>query len=396
MTFKHVKFTDSPTMRALEKVAHEKGWVKPEPLTKTAAKKTSLEPTSNLMANVLKLCAGLRSQSMEKYADELETSYLNYKRVQTMYDAHGEKGEDVIEFAHPKGSHKLENVDSSEAVFEDILDKHVKILQVVEKKPSGKLSDASQIISAVKMVFAQDKKDQLSEAIESRVGVVREKLGEVLRRAGPEVLGSGEGVLGHLFTDMGGWKGGMTWEQGLHFLTKNPNLDTLMMLQDFIGSLESRLRPGLLGSGATQQSWIQVKGLLNQCKPLVRDAIAMSKEWNEMIGQEEEKVGDPTREPTSFQRDVPSAPAASGAGAQLFQLFNDITQNVGTYKSQVQTKGLPNEAALAAWLDKAEGLAKQYVAAYSKAPTPANLQTLVAKMNGVKAKLDNFQKKYVA
>ena len=60
-----------------------------------------------------------------------------------MYETHKETGDDVIHSAHPKGSHKLEGVAGDEATFEDILDKHTKILNVVEKKPTGKLSTAS-------------------------------------------------------------------------------------------------------------------------------------------------------------------------------------------------------------------------------------------------------------
>jgi hypothetical protein len=155
MTFKHVKFEDSSVMRSLERVAQEKGLVKPEPLTKAAmTKKADLTPSTSLTENVIKLCAGLRERGFDKYAEELEFNLLNYKKAQTLYETSPEKGEDVINFAHPKGSHKLEDVDSSEAVFEDILDKHTKILDVVNKKPTGKLSTAS-AIKAVKKVLGE-------------------------------------------------------------------------------------------------------------------------------------------------------------------------------------------------------------------------------------------------
>lgn len=162
MTFKHVKFQDSPTMRALEKFAKDKGLIKPEPLQKSAAlaKRADLTPSDNLMDNIFKLCAGMRAQGLEKEAAEVETNYLNYKRAQTLYEAHKEKGEDVIQFAHPKGSHKLEGVEGDEAVVEDILDKHVKFLQMIEKKPTGKLSNASQVLNAVKVALGDDFLDQ--------------------------------------------------------------------------------------------------------------------------------------------------------------------------------------------------------------------------------------------
>lgn len=156
MTFKHVKFEDSPTMRALEKVAKEKGLVKPEPLQKKASvtKKADYTPSDDFMENIFKLCAGLRANGLEKAAAEVEVNYLKYKQAQTLYETSKEKGEDLVQAAHPKGSHKLEGVEGEEATVEDILDQHKKIKDVVEKKPTGKLSNA-QVLREVKKALGQ-------------------------------------------------------------------------------------------------------------------------------------------------------------------------------------------------------------------------------------------------
>jgi hypothetical protein len=153
-----MKFEDSPTMRALEKVAKERGLVKPETLQKKAsiAKKADYTPTSDLMENIFKLCSGLRASGLEKEALEIETSYFNYKRAQTLYETSKEKGEDLVQSAHPKGSHKLEGVEGDEATIEDILDQHLKMMKSVEKKPTGKLSSSRAILNAVKVVLAQE------------------------------------------------------------------------------------------------------------------------------------------------------------------------------------------------------------------------------------------------
>jgi hypothetical protein len=155
MSFKHTKHWDSELMRSLEKVAQEKGLIKPAALQKNAAviKKADITTTTNLMENILKLCNGMREQGLVVEANELEENFLNYKQAQTMYEAHKEKGEDLVERAHPEGSHKLEGVEGDEATFEDILDRHAKMLQMIEKKPSGKLSSAKSIIEAVKVAL---------------------------------------------------------------------------------------------------------------------------------------------------------------------------------------------------------------------------------------------------
>lgn len=157
MTFKHVKFEDSAVMRSLQKVATEKGWAKPEPLTKSASSKLDLFPTTNLTENILKLCEGLRHQGFNKYADELEDKFVVYKQAAaaTLYETSSEEGEDLVDRAHPKGSHHLENVDSDEAVIETILDQHLKDTKMVEKKPTGKLSNSGEILDAVKTVLGQ-------------------------------------------------------------------------------------------------------------------------------------------------------------------------------------------------------------------------------------------------
>lgn len=156
MTFKHVKFEDSAVMRSLEKVAQTKGWTKEEPLKKSASNQTDLSAGINLTENILKLCSGLRSRGFDKYADELEDKFIVYKQAQTLYETTSEKGEDLIDAAHPKGSHKLEGVDADEAVFETILDQHVKNLKMIEKTPTGKLASSRDVLNAVKIVLAED------------------------------------------------------------------------------------------------------------------------------------------------------------------------------------------------------------------------------------------------
>lgn len=188
MTFKHVKFEDSPTMRALEKVAREKGLVKPETLSKKAAlvKKADLTPTDNLMENIVKLCAGLREQGRVKDAAEIETNYFLFKQAQTLYETSKETGESLLENAHPEGSHKLVDVDSDEAVVEDLLDKHDKTEEVAESKPDGKLSDAKSVIKAVKKVLGQviapkESESDLIAALKTQLAKVTPQLSTALR-----------------------------------------------------------------------------------------------------------------------------------------------------------------------------------------------------------------------
>jgi hypothetical protein len=79
---------------------------------------------------------------------------MEYKRASSLYQTSKETGEDVVDQAHPKGSHEISNVEG-DAVVETILDQHLKILTVVNKKPTGKLANNLDILKAVKKVLAQ-------------------------------------------------------------------------------------------------------------------------------------------------------------------------------------------------------------------------------------------------
>jgi len=154
MSLKHTQFQDSPTMRSYTKIAQEKGWIQEEPLKKEASA-PDYQPTANLMENVLKLCRGLRQTGFDKYAEELESKFVQFKQADCHYDVSGEKGEDLVDAAHPEGSHKLVDVEG-DSVIETIVDQHMKILEKILKMPHGKLSTSAEIIDAVKVVLAQD------------------------------------------------------------------------------------------------------------------------------------------------------------------------------------------------------------------------------------------------
>jgi len=164
-------------MKALEKLAQSKGLVKPEEAPKkTAAKKLDLSPSENLLDNILRLSAGLRSQGFHKHADDLEKSYLQFKQADSLYETSKETGDDLVDQAHPKGSHKLEGVEG-DAVVETIVDAKKKIEEIANKKPTGKLTTASAILNAVKVILAQDNTEEA--ATKFFVGMINEATGVI-------------------------------------------------------------------------------------------------------------------------------------------------------------------------------------------------------------------------
>ncbi len=145
MSFKHTKFDDSETMRSFAKVGVEKGLVTPETssVVKTASSKISA--TGDLVQDVMILCASLRKAGMEKHAEDLENNFLLYKKSESLYETFKETGEDLVDMAHPEGSHKLQDLEHTVLT---ITDRHQKIKDIVNKKPTGKLDGSLKRLAA--------------------------------------------------------------------------------------------------------------------------------------------------------------------------------------------------------------------------------------------------------
>lgn len=265
-------------MRGFEQIAQEKGIIKQEPMLKKAATQKvaiDLTPTDNLMENVLKLAAALRQNQLSSEAEDLETTFFMYKKATAMYGCTNETGEDFLHSAHPRGSHKLDGIDSSEAVIEDLLERHLKILQKINKKPTGKLSEASSILNAVKIVLADDlsqghldqtRQTKLISMIDDTMSKVKDKLSELLKRNESHILNSSS-----------------LWMIP-DSITSNMTLDDLKGISEAIDGLAQRLKPGRFYSGTTEDEWGQTRKLIGEAKGLVKDAILLRQEWISIEG----------------------------------------------------------------------------------------------------------------
>lgn len=160
MTFKNIPFDDSVTMRSLVKVAKEKGWLKEEePIRKEADSKTNFSPTNNMDENIIKLCQALRLKGFNIQAEDLEKKFSLYKKAKAIkyYKVFKETGEDLIEEAHPKGSHKVSDIEG-DATVETIIDQHLEIVKTVNKQPTGKVTNASILLDVSRVLSGEKKK----------------------------------------------------------------------------------------------------------------------------------------------------------------------------------------------------------------------------------------------
>ncbi len=149
MTLKHIKFSDSPTMRELERLAAAKDEHKVAIASRIVKKASaepmqSHEPTDDLFADLINLAIGLRDHGMVKQAEELELKITNYKIADVhLYRAHDEDGDDVINAAHRDGEVTIAPSSKGYGVIETQLTSHKKIVDIVNKKPTGKLANAN-------------------------------------------------------------------------------------------------------------------------------------------------------------------------------------------------------------------------------------------------------------
>jgi hypothetical protein len=160
MTFKHIAFNESETMRELSRIAIDKKMIKPSaPIIKEASAPDYSVSTS-LTQNILKLCSGLRANGLSKYADEVESKFITYKKAaQECYNVSGEEGTDLVNAAHPEGSHQLVDV-PGDSLVETIIDRQLADLKTIDKEPKGKLGTTKDIIKEVKRALGQQKTDQ--------------------------------------------------------------------------------------------------------------------------------------------------------------------------------------------------------------------------------------------
>lgn len=140
MTFKtDIKFDESPVLRSLEKVAVDRGLVKPDPITKEASASEVYAPTEDLHEDMLKLVAGLRAKGFEKEAEELEDKINMRKFAETdLYHVIDEEGDELLDFAHPEGD--VEVAPSASGLGKVWTEQSAKkeIEKIVRKQPTGK------------------------------------------------------------------------------------------------------------------------------------------------------------------------------------------------------------------------------------------------------------------
>lgn len=353
MTFKYIKFEDSETMRSLEKVVVNKGWYQPE-FNKTASieQGPDLSATSNLTENIIKLCNGLRNSGQHKYADELELKFMSYKKAETLYETSKETGEDLVDAAHPQGSHQLENVKNDEAVIETIVDQHLKDLKIVNKEPTGKLSSFNDILNAVKLVVAQEapavptppapespNAASLLNSIKQTVNKINENVSEINNATRAELTFSLD-----------------EYQEYIKRYSQNPTIDNLNEIKNLLEKMATRLNPkswmgyvAFKTTGLSEDSWERVKDMVYSTIGLANKAISLRSQYVKISG-----LPKPTENAGQSASGKPSTPSLGPNSDRLVAWINGAQAKLREFKIKISTDGdisAPDKAKAIKWID---------------------------------------------
>jgi hypothetical protein len=205
---------------------------------------TSLTPL------LLTLCNKLRFTGFSKHADQLEKKFLMLKTAQThMYRAHKETGEDLINSAHPDGDNKIvPDVSDNLGDVETILSKHKKIVEIIQKEPTGKLAH---YVQQCKIVLAEDANEQI------------ERLANAARHNASQAYSIIEGAGGMMdFTFSNLSMAGRYYTKFMEVMNTKPLTVTLIEgvggAESWLKGFEQKVEPSL-GMGVSSEVWDKVK-----------------------------------------------------------------------------------------------------------------------------------------
>ncbi len=375
-------------MRELERIALSKRWFKPEERVKTASV-SEVEPTSNLTENIMILCSALRAQGMSKQAMEIEQGFSLVRQAQ-VYDVSGETGEDVVSQAHPDGSHKLENVDSTEAVVETIVDQHMKALKMLEKKPTGKTS-SRKIIEMVKVVLGQakqpSKSDNLYLQVKNKLRIINTRVSYIYQQTKNQITFS--------------YNIGQSAKE-ISELSVNPTEENLEKIKDILDEIEERLTPKWGIFGLEKGAFKLIEPILAEAKTKANEALQLITEYFEEKSKENFQTIHTKEETPQESPESTDVPKQTVNGNGTTAAFNAQLQAIQSMISEVsgllQDPKLGANSQMKAWTNKFytamtnDFNTYQGYQANEEADGLVNLQALVVKYQGYLEKLKGWLK----
>ena len=169
-------------MKEFEKVAIAKGLAKAEVISSNKSDNVKLEPSENLMIDMLNLAEGLRSKGFIKDAQSLEEKVLAFKSAEThLYRAVDEDAEDMLEFAHPKKNRVKFEAKDGHGDFEDTRTQHEKMISIVNKKVAEEYNEVLEKTAEILGLKKNSDLDVIGEKI-TNITYFKNKINELLNQ----------------------------------------------------------------------------------------------------------------------------------------------------------------------------------------------------------------------
>ena len=341
---------------------------------------------TSLTATILKLCNKLRAEGHNKYAESVENKFVNYKTAGVhLYQAHKETGEDLVDQAHPDGDNKIvSDVSDNNGDIETIVSKHKKIVDIVNKQPTGKL--ASYV-----------------EQCKIALGVTND-IGNLVRRINKNIdllsnlISGGGGMV----ADVGVFGVGTPLYTAKAYLDKIKesltetvpsvtSIDEAIKFINFrsytpgVGGIRSKLEPSVLGTGVDKAIWPKTKRFLDVIESDLKQLKTRSSQYfNQQSGIEEDK-DENTEEKTNEQ---PSAPD------NILTSFQSLLTEIYELESKINQSNSSNKDKQLGWLDTMKKFVGDKMAQYWDAKNKDSIaKSNTDMLNQVKQRLDAFKSK---
>jgi hypothetical protein len=338
----------------------------------TKSEDTSLTPT------LLSLCNKLRAKGFFKQATALEKNLLLLKTAtaQThLYRAHKETGEDLINSAHPDGDNKIvPDVSDNLGDVETIVSRHKKIVDVIQKEPTGKL--ASYVRQCKIALGAEENAEYLYQVAGTAFEKFRGVYDAVVRKLGEDSRDNEK------------------WFSAIQNMIDKKDVYHTEKMEDFLvntlNDLKDDKEPGFFSSGQERLVW------QDEVLPMLEAAYKHAEDFRNAVAkirklETEEKVRG-AKEQVAENKPAGQAPT-NDLAQQLMTDMRSVAKSIDQHRAQVRAKNLPNANELTAWLDKAEKFANDMVSEYSNLANKADPKThdqYAAQLKQLSDKLQGF------
>lgn len=398
MTMKHVGFEHSEIMRSFERVAQEKGLVQPDSVesklhklasAKIESSRADLTTSDDVNQNLLKLCSGLRSKGLGKYAQSIEDKMMQVRAAEAdLYNTQKETGESLLEEAHPEGSVEVAEAEDDNGVVQTRSDIHKAVEEIAMKEPTAKLAREA-VMAQLKVALGQaaimEGKRHVSVKATALLGTLQaahSKMLEVFVEDDDGVLGQfGKNLLGGSLT---GW-------------TKTFKRDATTKLNNLMSAV-SNLDKGSPGVAinAIKNSAKEYVGFLSSKSEAAAVAADCKKFANEIISVCDQGFEMMLKSDSEVKHESALTNHQGGPASKLAQRFAGLLSTVALYKSRLAARRHPKAAEYAAWLDRMAAFIAQEQHEFGSA-LPEHQGELVGdydvRLNQIQAKLNNFKAK---